>query len=308
MAPPGAGRLDRCLVALLPELSRARIQALIKRGAVTVDDQTSRPAHKLRGGERLQVRLPPPRPCLLQPENIPLDILYQDRDVVVIDKPAGMVVHPAPGHRSGTLVHALLHALPQLADAAGQERPGIVHRLDKGTSGVLVVALHDVALRRLQARFALHEVQREYLAVVCGVPEFLEGAIRSQLGRHPRDRVRFASVERGGRQAVTHWRRLATGQGVSLLSCRLETGRTHQIRVHLCEQDLPVVGDPLYRGRRQLPAALSHWRQRLDHQLLHAARLGFEQPVDGRPLRFHAPPPEDFQAFCREAGLPLPGC
>ncbi len=306
VAPPGAGRLDRFLADALPDQSRARLQALIKRGLVSVDGEAARPATKLRGGERVRVRLPPPEPSELEPEPIPLHILHQDDDIVVLVKAAGMVVHPARGHRSGTLVHALLHALPGLGDQANAERPGIVHRLDKGTSGVMVVARHELALRRLQAAFSIHDIEREYLAVVHGEPRFLEGSVRSQLGRHPRDRLRFASVDRGGKHAVTHWRRLAHGGGLALMSCRLETGRTHQIRVHLGEQGHAVVGDTLYARGRNLPEAVAGWRERLDHQLLHAVRLGFAHPISGEPMLFVAPPPPDFQAFCQDAGLEIP--
>jgi 23S rRNA pseudouridine1911/1915/1917 synthase len=306
LAPPGAGRLDRFLADQLDELSRAKLQALIKAGEITVDGARVRPATRLQGGERVRVCLPPPEPSELVPEDIPLELLYQDADLVVLVKPAGMVVHPAKGHRSGTLVHGLLHALPELEGHRQGERPGIVHRLDKGTSGVLVVARHELALRRLQAAFAIHDIDREYLAVVHGEPRFLEGSIRSQLGRHPRERTRFASVEEGGKHAVTHWRRLASANGVSLMSYRLETGRTHQIRVHASEAGHPVVGDPLYTGCHNLPGALTAWRERLDHQLLHAVQLGFEHHISGQRVECRAPPPADFLAFCAEAGLEIP--
>jgi 23S rRNA pseudouridine1911/1915/1917 synthase len=306
VAPPGAGRLDRFLADELPDLSRAKLQSLIKAGEVTVDGASARPATKLVGGELLVVRLPPPEPSELLPEDIPLEILHQDDDLVVLVKPEGMVVHPAKGHRSGTLVHALLHHLPGLAGHQQGERPGIVHRLDRGTSGVMVVARHELALRRLQAAFSIHAIEREYLAVVHGEPRFLEGSIHSELGRHPRDRVRFASVDEGGKRAVTHWRRLGIAPGVALMRCRLETGRTHQIRVHLSENGHAVVGDPLYAGGCHLSSGLRHWEPRLEHQLLHAARLGFEHPISGEPLRFSAPPPSTFRAFCVEAGLELP--
>jgi 23S rRNA pseudouridine1911/1915/1917 synthase len=304
-APDDAGRVDRFVSEQLAELSRAKVQALIKAGEVLVDGAPVRPSTKLLGGEHIAVRVPPPPPSELIPEDIPLDILHIDDDLLVLVKPAGMVVHPAKGHRSGTMVHALLHALPNHGGQPG-ERPGIVHRLDKGTSGVLVVARHELALRRLQAAFAVHAVDREYLAVVHGEVRFLEGSVRNQLGRHPKDRVRFASVPEGGKHAVTHWRRLAMVPGASLMSCRLETGRTHQIRVHLSEGKHPVVGDPLYAGGVHLSAGLRHWEQHLDHQLLHAARLGFEHPISGQPMMFTAPPPADFEALCVEAGMQIP--
>jgi len=274
---------------------------------VQVDDAPARPALRLRGGERLRVRVPPLPPSDLAAQDLPLRLVYQDDDLLVLDKAPGMVVHPARGHPDGTLVNALLHALPGLGAQGLGERPGIVHRIDKGTSGLLVVARHDLALRRLQEAFAVHDIEREYLAVVHGTPRFLEGRIESTLGRHPRDRLRFASVKEGGRRAVTHWRRLCAAPGLALLCCRLETGRTHQIRVHLSEAGHPVVGDDLYRGRCHLPGPLrGAWEERLDHQLLHAARLGFVHPTTGAPLSFQAPPPADFLAFCADAGLQVP--
>ncbi len=306
-APPCAGRLDRFLADLLPDLSRAKLQTLIRSGHIRVDGDKVRPSAQLKGGEQVVVRVPPPEPSLLVAEDIPLDVLHQDDDLVVLCKPVGMVVHPAKGHRTGTLVHALLHALPELEGHQEGERPGIVHRLDKGTSGVLVVARNELALRRLQAAFSVHDIHREYLAVVHGEPRFLEGTIRSELGRHANDRVRFASVSEGGKSAVTHWRRLATGPSVALLSCRLETGRTHQIRVHLSEQGHAVVGDRLYSGGNHLSAGLRHWEAKLDHQLLHAHQLGFDHPISGEHLHFTAPPPAEFLAFCQEAGLEVPG-
>lgn len=307
LAPPAAGRVDSYLAGQLPDLSRSKLKALIKAGDVLVDGVVVKPSTKLEGGERVSVVVPPPEPSELIPEDLALDIIYQDDDLVVVAKAAGMVVHPACGHRSGTLVHGLLHALPGLGNGQQQgERPGIVHRIDKGTSGLLVVARHELALRRLQAAFAIHDIHREYLAVVHGAPRFLEGTVRSQLGRHPRDRVRFATVEQGGKPAVTHWRRIASAGGVSLLSCQLETGRTHQIRVHLQELGHPVVGDPLYSGGSHLSAGLRHWESCLDHQLLHARELGFAHPISGEPMRFCAPPPQDFLALCAEAGIEVP--
>jgi len=306
VAPAGAGRLDRFLADQLPDESRTRLAALVKSGAVTVDGARVRPSMRLAGGERILVLLPPPEPTSLEPEEIPLELLHVDADLVVVDKPAGMVVHPARGHRTGTMVHALLHHLPRLGQGGEACRPGIVHRLDKGTSGALVVARNDLALRRLQAAFSIHDVQREYLAVVYGEPRFLEGRIESSLGRHPRDRLRFTSVERGGRRAVTHWRRLSSAGGLCLLSCRLETGRTHQIRVHLLEQGHPVVGDPLYARGRRLPVAFAGWAERLEHQLLHARLLAFQHPIGGQQLAFDVPPPELFREFCDAVGLQVP--
>ena len=307
VAEPDAGRIDRYLAAAVPTLSRSRVQALIREGDVTVGGQATRASLRLRGGEVLEIKLPPIRPTELQPEPMRLDIRYEDRDLLVVYKPAGMVVHPARGHREGTLVHGLLHAVPDLMGIGGVERPGIVHRLDKGTSGVLVVAKHDISLRRLQAQFIVHTVERRYIAVVHGVVQQGQGCVVSRLARHPRDRLRFASTEEGGKRAVTHWRRLGVGRDVSLLACRLETGRTHQIRVHLSESGHPIVGDPLYgRRRRQFPAHLEPCMRRLNHQLLHAGYLEFRHPVHERRLSFVAEPPEDFLRFCQTTEMDVP--
>lgn len=306
-APAAAGRLDAFVGSAVEDLSRSRAQALIHEGRVWVDGVPGRPAHRLRGGEEVVVDIPPPRPAAALPEDIPLTLLHEDDDVIVLYKPAGLVVHPAAGHWTGTLVNALLHAVPDLEGVGGEERPGLVHRLDKGTSGILVVARNDVALRALQAQFSIHSVERRYLAVVHGVPRVEGGTVVSQLGRHPRDRQRFCSVRDGGRRAVTHWRRVAVGDRVALLACRLETGRTHQVRVHLSEQGLPIVGDPVYGPRSaKLPPGLLTRREGLDHQLLHAGLLAFDHPRDGRRLRFTGSPPSDFQAFCDAADLRVP--
>ncbi len=273
---------------------------------VLVDGSAVRPSLKLKGGEELVLEVPPPLPSLLEPEPIPLKIIHRDEDLLVVYKPAGLVVHPAAGHRTGTLVHALLYHIPALYGVGGSQRPGLVHRLDKGTSGLLVVALNDPSLRRLQAQFMIHTVERRYLAVVRGRPDSPRGVVRSNLARHPRDRTRFASCRNGGKPAITHWRLLCWRAGFSLLACRLETGRTHQVRVHLSESGWPVVGDPLYGGRGK--RASSHPSGLADvprHQLLHASHLSFQHPVSGKIMTFMDTPPEDFREFCQEAGLPI---
>jgi 23S rRNA pseudouridine1911/1915/1917 synthase len=306
VAPAEAGRLDRFLASSLPELSRTRLSSLIRDGRVLVDGSTARPSLKLKGGERIQIVVPKPTSTTLEPEDIPLALLYEDADLVVVLKPAGMVVHPARGNWSGTLVHALLHAVPDLATGGGDAglRPGIVHRLDKGTSGVLVIARHDLALRRLQARFMIHAVIRRYLAVVHGTPARSHGRIASQIGRDLRNRLRFASTSVGGRSAATNWSLVASNAGFSLVVCQLETGRTHQVRVHLSEMGHPVVGDTLYGSPRKAPAGLLEvWP---DHPLLHAAHLAFDHPIHGRRLTFDADPPDDFRRFCDVAGLAIP--
>ena len=291
----GGRRLDRLLVERLPGLSRSRLRELIVAGRVTVDGRVLKPAARPRAGALIRVSVPAPAPAAPQPEDIPVEILYQDADVAVILKPAGLVVHPGPGHPGGTLVNALLHALDDLSGIGGQVRPGIVHRLDKGTSGVMVVAKNDAAHRALQAQFAAHSIERVYLALVLEGPRLLEGTVTSELGRDPRERTRFASVERGGRLAVTHWRVQERLLRAALLRCRLETGRTHQIRVHLSERGWPVMGDPLYRARRTPPGPIAPLLEGIDHQLLHARVLGFEHPRTGEHLRFTAAPPADFQ-------------
>jgi 23S rRNA pseudouridine1911/1915/1917 synthase len=243
----------------------------------------------------------------LEGQDIPLDVRYEDGDVVVLVKPSGMAVHPSRGHRDGTLVNALIHRYPGLLEIGGEERPGIVHRLDLGTSGVLVVALHDVALRRLQAQFYVHSVTRRYFGLVYGAPDEERGAVRSTLARHPKDRVRMASTQGEGKRAVTHWRVRGRGEGLTWVECQLETGRTHQVRVHLSEMGHGLLGDTLYRrGHRPLPPPVDRALSEVDHQLLHAAHLSFEHPVSGERLTFEAPVPADFRAVADAAGLPVP--
>jgi 23S rRNA pseudouridine1911/1915/1917 synthase len=224
-----------------------------------------------------------------------VSIVYQDADVAVIDKAPGMVVHPGAGNWDGTLVNALLFHLGGLSGCNGELRPGIVHRLDRGTSGLLVVAKHDVAHARLAAQFAEHSAGRTYLALCMGEPRESSGTIRSKLDRHPGDRLRFASRTDGrGKAAITHWEAVGYGRGMCLIQCRLETGRTHQIRVHLTEAGWPLAGDPLYkRGERPDPPWL---KGHLPGQrpMLHAWKLRFAHPADGRPMAFEAPPPADF--------------
>lgn len=302
-APPGAGRLDRWLAEQLP-VSRSRLKALILSGEITVDGQTVRPSLRLDGGEQIAVSLPPPPPSELVAQDIPVDILYEDAHLLVVSKPTGMVVHPAKGHPDGTLVNALLH---HIRDGGGDPgRPGIVHRIDKGTSGLLVVARTEAAHAHLAAQFAAKTAHRRYVALCWGAPPE-RSTVDVQHGRHPRDRVKFAVVEEGKR-AVTHIQRLQTarpektgsGGDVSLVGCRLETGRTHQIRVHLEHLGHPVVGDPLYGAGRKRPSAWAPLLAGLDHQLLHAAELGFVHPHSGALVSFQQPPEEDFRALVED--------
>ena len=285
-------RLDVALARLEPTLSRAQVQRLIEQGQVRVAGALAKPAHKLRAGERIEGRVPAPVPAELLAQEIPLAILYEDADLVVVDKPAGMVVHPAAGHAQGTLVNALLHHCRDLSGVGGELRPGIVHRIDKDTSGVLVVAKHDRAHRELAAQWKAHSIDREYLAFVRGVPRGESGTVDAPIGRHPTDRKRMSTRARVARGAVTHWRVEERLSGATLLRVRLETGRTHQIRVHMASIALPLLGDPVYGGGRALPASCG-----LARQALHATLLGFTHPISGARVRFESPLPADLRAL-----------
>jgi 23S rRNA pseudouridine1911/1915/1917 synthase len=280
-------RLDRYVARALPSLSRSYAQQLIGAGQVMVNGQSARASLGLRAGDQVEVRVPPPQPIALIAEPIPLTVIYEDDDVVVIDKPAGMVVHPAPGHPGGTLVNALLARYPAM-QVAGDLRPGIVHRLDAGTSGLLVVARHDSALRDLAEQQRQRQMRKIYLAVAEGRFKEPEGVIDAPIGRHPSDRLRMAVVP-DGRPARTHYRLLEELGAYSLLELRLETGRTHQIRVHLLQRQRPVLGDPLYGERRGRP------RFGLERQFLHAQQLGFRLPSGGW-REFSSPLPADLAA------------
>jgi len=298
-------RLDRFLTDAIGTLSRSRVKALIEAGQARRGDTTLRePAEPVRAGAAYTLHLPPPTPATPQPQVIALTILYEDADLIVLDKPAGLVVHPAPGNLDRTLVNALLaHCGPGLTGIGAECRPGIVHRLDKDTSGVMVVAKTQAANDGLTAAFAARDLDRAYLALCWGVPSPLSGEIEGAIGRDPRERKRMAVVTRGGKQALTRYRTLRAWQtSASLQECRLATGRTHQIRVHLANRGHPIVGDPLYLRRipaaaRLLPAPIRQTLLDFPRQALHAARLGFVHPVNGRPLVFETPPPTDFQAL-----------
>ena len=282
-----AQRLDRYLAAALPDLSRTRIQGLIADGHVEVRGRTARAALRVGGGQRIDVHIPPPRPSRLTPEHRSLAVLFEDDDLLVINKPAGVVVHPAPGHETGTLVHALLAYAPQLAGIGGEERPGIVHRLDKDTSGVLVVAKNEPALRAVAGQLRDRTAHKDYLAVVVGYPQPAAGTIRLPVGRHPRYRQRMAVVAQG-RAATTGYRTLETLSGHTYLRVQPETGRTHQIRVHLAHIGHPVAGDATYGRGDSCPG--------LERQFLHASRLVIRLPSTGQPTTFVAPLPDDLAA------------
>jgi 23S rRNA pseudouridine1911/1915/1917 synthase len=298
-------RLDRFLADAIGTISRARVKSLIEAGHVTRDGiARHEPAESVLAGAAYTVAPPPPLPARPQPQDIPLAILYEDADIVVLDKPAGLVVHPAPGNPDGTLVNALLaHCGDSLTGIGGERRPGIVHRLDKDTSGVMVVAKTAEALATLSAAFAARDLDRAYLALCWGLPSPARGEIEGAIGRDPHERKRMAMVARGGKPALTRYAlQRSWHAAASLLECRLATGRTHQIRVHLASAGHPVVGDPVYLRRIPAAAARLPRDQRepmLDfpRQALHAARLGFAHPRTGAPLSFTTPLPDDMAAL-----------
>ena len=295
-AGEAGARLDRWLAAHFPEFSRTRLQALIEAGQVTVAGRPREPAYRLRAGEQVRLALPPPAPQPLAPETIPLSIVFEDEHLLVVDKPAGMVVHPGAGHASGTLAAAILAHAPTVAGVGGPGRPGIVHRLDKGTSGLLVVAKRPQAFGALVKQFASRSVSRRYLAVVHGEVTKPAGVIEAPIGRHPHHRIRMAVYPTGkGKAALTHFAVLERFLDFTFLEARLGTGRTHQIRVHLASLGHPVVGDEVYR-RRSTPRiqdpTLIALVDGLSGIALHAATLGFVHPLTGERLEFTSPLPD----------------
>ncbi len=294
-------RLDQFLCVSLPERSRSQLQEWIRGGAVLLNGAPpAKPGHKLRGGEQLRVEEPAPLAYAAVPEALPLDLLHEDEDVLVVNKAAGMVVHPAVGNWTGTVVNALLHHCEDLSGEGGEERPGIVHRLDKETSGCLVVAKNDFSHRVLSAQFAGREVRKIYLALALGRFRESCGSVQKPIGRHPIHRQKMAVLPVGsGREARTDWQVVgeiqAKGNFVSLVQCKLFTGRTHQIRVHLAHLGHGLLGDLVY-GRRL----------GMDRQMLHAWQLGFRHPKTGSPLLFTSPLPEDFRELGVDLSTPLP--
>jgi len=306
LEPAHAGwRLDRALAAAVPTLSRERLKALIRSGAVEADGFAVRdPALKVKGGETLRLVVPEPKPAHNEPQDIPLTILFEDEHLLVVDKPAGLVVHPAAGNLDGTLVNALLHHCGgSLSGIGGVARPGIVHRIDKDTSGLLVVAKTDVAHEGLAKQFAAHSIDRRYLAIVAGVPKTSSGTVDAPLARSAANRKRIAIVEGNrGKRAVTHWKRLEVLADAALVECRLETGRTHQIRVHMASIGHPLLGDPVY-GRSGRTHGKLLKELGFERQALHAAELGFTHPVTKSRLSFSSPLPPDMQELKRTLGV-----
>ncbi len=280
-------RLDHFLAAMVPAASRSRLAALIRKGLVVVDGIPSRAGKRLKGGEKIEIILPPPEPLTMDPEKVDFEVLHEDDAILVIAKPPGIVVHPASGHKRGTLVHGLLAHSTSLSGISGVERPGIVHRLDKDTSGVMVIARTDRSHHRLAELFKTRQVKKVYRTIVCGRPAEAEGCIAKPIGRHRSNRKKMAVLRHAGREAVTCWSVLASlADGMTYLEVRPETGRTHQIRVHMAYLGNPVAGDALYGGRQQLQTAEKHG---IGRQCLHAYSLAFPHPETGEPVQFVSP-------------------
>ena len=302
-------RLDLFLRHRCPELSRSRIQTLIKSGAIRVNGAQTRPAYLVQPGDEIAVELPEPEPLAAFPESLPLSIAYEDDDLLVVDKAAGMTVHPAPGATEGTLVNALLHHCRNLSGINGTLRPGIVHRLDKETSGLLVVAKRDAAHQALAAKFQAHQIERRYAALVWGVLREESNRIEAPIGRHPKNRKKMAVVE-DGRDAATNFSVIERCPFTTWVECRLETGRTHQIRVHMAHIGHPVFGDPVYGGRDQARGIRPEYRRQanwmlslIKRQALHAKELRFAHPTTGERMEFTAPLPEDLRAVLEAARM-----
>ena len=306
LAPAHAGwRIDRALADAVPTLSRERLKTLIRSGAVAAEGKAVRdPALKVRGEETLRIAVPEPTPAHNIAQDIPLTIVFEDEHLLVVDKPAGLVVHPAAGNLDGTLVNALLHHCGgSLSGIGGVARPGIVHRIDKDTSGLLVVAKTDVAHEGLAKQFAAHSIDRRYLAIVSGVPKASEGTVDAPLARSATNRKKIAIVEgKRGKRAVTHWRRLNVLNDAALVECRLETGRTHQVRVHMASIGHPLLGDPVY-GRSGKTNGKILKELQFHRQALHAAELGFAHPVTKNRLSFSSPKPPDMQELFNALGV-----
>jgi len=288
-------RLDQFLAKRLPEYSRSRIQQLIRGGFVRLNDQTTRPRQIVRRSDKISLREPPVEKIDIRPEPIPLDVLFEDEDIIVINKPAGLTVHPGAGQREHTLVNALLsHCGVSLSGIGGKERPGIVHRLDKETSGCLVVAKNDIAHRELSKQFAARTVEKIYLALVTGKLRKPAGVIEEKIGRHPVHRQRMRVTSLRGRTAKTEYRVICSSEQASLIECRLHSGRTHQIRVHLHHLGHAVLGDKVYAAR---------FAKNFPRQMLHAWKLGFHHPRTGELKNFEAPSPADFKQAVSAVGM-----
>ncbi|MBM4286343.1 MAG: RluA family pseudouridine synthase [Deltaproteobacteria bacterium] len=295
-AAAAASRLDQFLALNLPQYSRARLQRWLKAGLVQVNGVPRPPSHRVRQGDRLLLTVPPPEPSPLAAQALPLDIVYEDRDLIVVNKPPGVVVHPGAGHRQGTLLNALLHHCPDLKEIGDQSRPGLVHRLDKDTSGLLVAAKTALAHAALVRQFQERRVEKRYLALVWGRLPAPVGEITGEIGRHPTQRRKMSARPRRGKEAVTGWRVLRELPGpLTLVELTPKTGRTHQLRVHLASLGRPVAGDVAYGGgAARLKGSPALRGLPLPRQMLHAASLSFTHPRSGEPVGWEAPLPEDF--------------
>ena len=298
----GEGRLDSAIAAALPDLSRARVQALLVENALSIDGEPVKDGStKKFAGRSFSLSIPAPRPDKAEAQDMALVVVYEDDHLLIVDKPAGLVVHPAAGHPDGTLVNALLHhCRGKLSGIGGVERPGIVHRIDRDTSGLLVVAKSDKAHEGLAKLFAAHDIERRYLAIVSGIPAPPDGTVRTQIGRSPTNRKKMAVFpDNKGKHAVTHFKTEERFKSTALVSCTLETGRTHQVRVHMAHIGHPLIGDSVY-SNRQNPYRIGLNQSKFERQALHAAVLGFIHPINGETMRFESRLPEDMQLLLSE--------
>ncbi len=298
----GEGRLDSAIAAALPDLSRARVQALLVENALSIDGEPVKDGStKKFAGRSFSLSIPAPRPDKAEAQDMALVVVYEDDHLLIVDKPAGLVVHPAAGHPDGTLVNALLHhCRGKLSGIGGVERPGIVHRIDRDTSGLLVVAKSDKAHEGLAKLFAAHDIERRYLAIVSGIPAPPDGTVRTQIGRSPTNRKKMAVLpDNKGKHAVTHFKTEERFKSTALVSCTLETGRTHQVRVHMAHIGHPLIGDSVY-SNRQNPYRIGPNQSKFERQALHAAVLGFIHPINGETMRFESRLPEDMQLLLSE--------
>ena len=298
----GEGRLDSAIAAALPDLSRARVQALLVENALSIDGEpVTDGSTKKFTGRSFSLSIPAPRPDKAEAQDMALVVVYEDDHLLIVDKPAGLVVHPAAGHPDGTLVNALLHhCRGKLSGIGGVERPGIVHRIDRDTSGLLVVAKSDKAHEGLAKLFAAHDIERRYLAIVSGIPAPPDGTVRTQIGRSPTNRKKMAVLpDNKGKHAVTHFKTEERFKSTALVSCTLETGRTHQVRVHMAHIGHPLIGDSVY-SNRQNPYRIGPNQSKFERQALHAAVLGFIHPINGETMRFESRLPEDMQLLLSE--------